>query len=120
MQYPALVGPQLGSSAANLLFVQEEAAFPVESYAAAVQDQLVAALPEIEPIREDFLITDDGHAYYRWEIANTQNNREIRQVLYFYGPGDWKLVITYTRPLNAGEENDRLVDAAMQTVRYDR
>jgi hypothetical protein len=44
----------------------------------------------------------------------------MRQVLYFYGPGDCKLVITYTRPLNAGEENDRLVDAAMQTVRYDR
>lgn len=119
-EYPALVGPMLGILRANLLFVQAEAHSSVEMYAAAMEAQLMAALPQIEPIREDLLLTDDGQAYIRWEINNAHNDRALRQVLYFYGPGDWKLMITYTRPQAAGAENDPLVEAAMQTVHYIR
>jgi len=38
----------------------------------------------------------------------------------YYESGNWKLVITYTRPNNAGSENDPMVDAAMQTLRFER
>ncbi len=89
-------------------------------YSAVVQDSLAGQLQNLNTISEEFLTTDEGHTYFRWEITHVAEGRTLHQVLYFFESGDWKLVITYTRLNDAGAEYDTLVDEAMETVRYTR
>ncbi len=118
MKYPALAGPRLGNSTLNLVFAEEEVAFPVEFYAAMVQDQLKETIPNVSQISEDFLTTPDGKDYFRWEIEYTQFNIKIHQIIYFFESGDWKLIITYSRPSSQGSEYDAQVDDAIETLQF--
>ncbi len=120
MQYPALAGPRLGNFTLNLVFIQEKSTFPMAMYSAFVQDALKETLKGLKEIKEDFLTTAEGKEYFRWEIQSTMQGVAYHQVLYFFESGDWKLVITYTRPLSQGSEYDAQVDEAMQTVRFDK
>jgi hypothetical protein len=120
LTYSALLGPKVGDFAVNLVFIQEESPFPVAFYSAVVQDSLIGGLQDPKQIQEDFLLTDEGKDYFRWEITHVQQGVTYHQVLYFFESGDWKLVITYTRLNDQGAENDALVEAAMKTVRYRR
>jgi hypothetical protein len=94
--------------------------FPMAMYSAFVQDALVGSLQNLQQISEEFLLTDEGKDYFRWEITDVQQGTTYHRVFYFYESGDWKLVITYTRPNNQGNENDVLIDEAMKTVQYKR
>ena len=120
MAYPALVGPNVGEFTVNMLFVQEESPFPMAMYAAFVQDAVVESFQDLNQISEEFLFTDEGKDYFRWEVTNIQQGKTYRQVFYFFESGDWKLVVTYTRPSNTGAENDELVEESMKTVQYKR
>lgn len=121
LKYPAIIGPNVGNFNLNLVFVQEKAAFPLAFYVAQVQDQLGGFVQNLKQIKEDlFLVTDEGKDYIRWEITNINNGKHVHQVMYFFESGDWKLIITYSRGLNAGSEYDSLVDEAMKTVRFTR
>ena len=102
----------------NLIFIRDKSPFDVFFYAATVQDTLKENLQNLSQISEDYLTTDDGKDYFRWEVTDTQKGVRYRQVFYFFESGDWKLVITYTRPNNQGSEYDALVDEAMNTVRF--
>lgn len=115
---PGLFGPSLGDFSPNLIFIQERSLFPVDFYAAMVQDSLAQSLTDLKQIGEDFLVTEEGQDYFRWEMENTVEGVVYRQVLYFFESGDWKLVVTYTRPADKGEEADPMVEEAMHTLRY--
>ena len=118
LDYPGLVGPKVGNFSPNLVFIREKSTFDMSFYAAIVQDTLKANLQNLIQISEDFLTTDEGKDYFRWEITDTQKGVSYRQVFYFFGSGDWKLVITYTRQNSQGSEYDPVVDEAMKTVRF--
>ncbi len=117
-RFPSLVGPIVAGFQLNMFIYEDELAFPVSFYAATVQDSLIQRLQDYSQISEDFLTTDEGKDYFRWEIKDTNQGVVYRQVLYFFESGDWKLIITFTRPEAQGSEYDTLVDQAMQTVRY--
>lgn len=120
LQYPALIGPIIEDFALNLVFMQEESTFPLAFYAAVQQDAVVEALENPRLISEDFLVTDEGKDYFRWEFVNDLEGVTYHQVFYVFESGDWKLLITYTRPDHLGSEYDSLVDEAMTTVRFER
>jgi hypothetical protein len=115
---PSLVGPKTGDFNLRLTFIRDKSAFDVFFYAATVQDSLKEKLQNVSQISEDFLTTENGLDYFRWEITHTQKGTLYRQVFYFYGDGDKILVITYTRLDNRGSEYDKGVDEAMQTVNF--
>lgn len=117
---PGLVGPKVGNFNLNLTFIRDKTAFEVFSYAAMFQDSLKEKLQNVSQISEDFLTTDDGQDYFRWEITDTQKGTLYRQVFYFYGSGEQILVITYTRPNHQGSEYDDVVNKAMQSVRFNQ
>jgi hypothetical protein len=116
MAYPLLIGPANN----NLVFIQEESDFPMAFYAAIAQDSVMEILPNVTQISEDFLVTDEGQDYFRWEMTNTQQGMLMHQVMYFYESEGWILLITYTRANASGSEYDSIVDAAMQTVQFER
>ena len=118
--YPALVGPKAGNIDINLVFVQEKSAFPVYFFAAQVQDSLKEKFKNLIQISEDYLTTADGKDYFRWEVTDIQQGVTYYQVFYFFESGDWKLVITYTRPKGQGSQYDAPVDDSMMTVRFTR
>jgi hypothetical protein len=120
LKYRVLVGPQVGGYTLNLVFMQEKAEFPMAFFTALIQDQLGEVLQNLKSIREEFLVTNEGENYFRWEITHNMNGARVRQVLYFYESGDWILSVTYSRLDGAGSEYDRLVDDAMKTVRFNR
>ena len=117
---PGLFGPSLGDFSPNLIFIQERSIFPVAFYAAMVQDSLAQSLIDLKQIGEDFLVTNEGQDYFRWEMENTVEGVVYHQALYFFESGDWKLVITYTRPADKGAEIDAQVDQTIKTVQYKR
>lgn len=117
---PGLFAPSLGDFSPNLIFIQERSIFPVYFYAAMVQDSLAQSLTDLKQVSEDYLTTAEGQDYFRWEMENTVEGVVYRQVLYFFESGDWKLVITYTRPTAEGMELDQLVEEAINTLRYQR
>ena len=123
LDYPGLIGPTVGNFNLNLRFIRENTAsfklaYEVFAYAAFVQESLKEKLQDLSQISEDFLTTDEGKDYFRWEFTDTQEDVIYHHVFYFYASGDWKLVINYTRPRNQGSEYDTEVDDAMKTVRF--
>ena len=118
LDYPGLIGPTVGNFNLNLRFFREKYRFDVFWYAARVQDDLKDKLQNLSQISEDFLTTDEGKDYFRWEFTDTQEGVIYHHVYYFYESGDWKLVINYTRLRNQGSEYDTVVDEAMKTVRF--
>lgn len=120
LKYPALLGPRVQEFTLNLVIAQEETDFPMAFYTALVQDQLAKVLQGLKPIREDFLVTNAGKDYFRWELTHRMNDANVHQVMYFFESGDWIMIITYSRLQAAGSEYDSLVDEAMKTVRYER
>jgi hypothetical protein len=118
--YPILTGPKIGNFSPVLTFAQNKSPFPVEFYAATYQDGLKRRLPNLSQISEDFLTTEEGNGYFRWEVTTTQQGVRYHQVFYFYESGDWKLIITYTRRDDQGSQYDPQIDAAMKTVQFSR
>ncbi len=118
LEFPGLIGPKVGNFSPNLIFIRDESTFPVFFYAAIVQDDLKESLQNLSEISEDYLTTDEGKDYFRWEITDTQNGISLRQIFYFFESGNMKLVITYTRLNNQASEYDAVVDKAMQSVRF--
>ncbi len=120
LEYPALKGPMAGGFDLNLVFIQEEAAFPMAFYSALIQGSIEENFQEVTQVSEDFLVTAEGKDYFRWVMTHKQQGKTFRQTFYFYESGDWKLIITYSRLNNAGEEYDDLIDEVMQTVEFKR
>jgi hypothetical protein len=120
LKYPALFGPTVGDFNLNLVIAQEETGFPMAFYSATIQDSFIKLFPDIVQISEEFLTTNAGKDYFRWEITYTQNSVKVHQVLYFFESGDWTLMIAYTRPADQGSEYDAVVEESMKTVRYER
>lgn len=100
--------------------MQEEIEFPMAFSTAMVQEELTEALQGYKQIREDFLVTNEGEDYFRWEYGHQIDETRAHQVMYFFESGNWLLIITYSRPQAAGSDYDSLVDEAMKTVRYKR
>lgn len=120
LEYPILIGPSVGGFTPNLVIVQEEVNFPMAFYSAVIQDSFAEIFQDLTSIREDFLSTEEGKDYFRWEVTNVQQGELLRQIFYFFESGDWKLMVTFTRPNNAGAAYDELIDEVMQTVKYER
>ncbi len=120
LDYPSLRGPLVGRFAINLAFYQDRSNLPVEMYAAAVQHGMKTMFADLSLVSEGFRTTFEGLDYFRWEYTYTRNGAALRQIMYIFGPGDWKLVITYSRPKDQGSEYDAAVDAAIRTVHYER
>ncbi len=118
LKYPVLIGPKVGNFSPNLVFVVDKSTFPLAFYSAQVQDSAKAILTDVKDISEDFLTTAERKDYFRWVIDNTQKGVVYRQVFYMFESGDGKLVITYTRPANQGQEYDEIIDEAMLTVKF--
>ena len=120
LEYPALFGPTIDEFNLNLIMVEEQPGFPMAFYTALVQDNYVSIFPDLTTISEEFLFTNEGKDYFRWEVTLTQEGVKIRQIFYFFESGDWTLMIAYTRPADQGSEFDAQVDEAMLTVRFTR
>jgi hypothetical protein len=118
LKYLALIGSQIENINQNLLFIPEVTDLPMEVYAAAVQDNIKASMSDLTSLTEEFLTTSSGIDYFRWVIERTQNNIEVRQVIYVVANGDWKLSIIYTRQAGAAPEQDAVIDVAIDTLQF--
>lgn len=118
LKFPIIVGPIVGNFAMNLVFVEEEGMVNVFFFAAQVQDQSTLMNPNLETVSEEFLVTNDGEDYFRWETTNVHEGTTYTQIFYFFGSDTWNLVATFTRPKNQGQQYDVIVDEAMRTMRY--
>jgi hypothetical protein len=117
-KYPSFVSPRVGESQASLGIAQEEATIPMASMMDTLQDSFAKIFSDFEVVGGEYLITNDGSDYFRWEITFTQNEIKIREVFYFFESGGWRLVIVYGIPAALGSEFDTVVEEAMKTVHY--
>jgi hypothetical protein len=118
MDQPGLVAPLAGDLKCTLMFIRVNTTFDVFFYAATFQDSLIAIYPDLSTVREDYLTTEEGKDYFRWEVTYISLGVGIHQIFYFFESGNWKLVISFLRPNNQGSEYDAMVDETMKTVHF--
>jgi hypothetical protein len=118
LDYPGLFAAAVGAAEPGLTFFRVEVAFPMAFYSAVFQDSLREKYKTIKTTREDFLSTSAGSEYFRWEFEQVINGRKYHEVLYFFEAGDKKLIVTYTRAVDRGQEYDAQVDEAMNTMHF--
>jgi hypothetical protein len=120
LKYPALVLEISNDFASTLLFVTEDAPYYLEDYSDMMKVTMLSVYTGIEELSEEYLTTDAGMKYYRWEYTNLFNDVDARQVLYVFENGDLKLIGTYTRLNSPNPELDEQVEAALNTLRFER
>ena len=117
-EYSVIRGPAKGGFQPTLIIARISDPMMLELWTASAQDDTISVMKGYSQISEDFLETDAGETYFRWEFTATQNGSKYHFVFYMYDAGSWKLVISYMRLDRAGAEDDALVDAAMRSVLY--
>jgi hypothetical protein len=115
----SVIGPISGNSIPRLVFMQTKMEFPLLGFfTAMIQDGYKDNLENYRQIGEEFLTTEDGKEYLRWEIEFTDQGRTRHEVFYFYESGDWMLTVLFSRLRSEGATFDDLVDESMKTVEY--
>jgi hypothetical protein len=118
MQYPGLFANTDEKNSPNIIFYTDTSPFPVEFYAAGVQDSLGKNETSITTVSEDFPTTSGGYNYFRWEFKYREGGLPIHTVMYFFENGEWKLILSYSRLADQGTENDQLVETAVDSIQF--
>lgn len=93
--------------------------FGIAMFSAHVQETINGMVGQSEQISEDFLETPQGVSYFRWVIEHTARGKKLHSVFYIFGSGDNFLTVMYGRPAAADAEYDPLIDAAVETIRFE-
>jgi hypothetical protein len=125
MEYPGLkykisIGTPVDNFAPNFNVVDENFISSLESYVTANLETLKTILADLKVISQEDFKTDDGKNAIKVTVEDTQSERHLRQVFYFFAAGDTKFVITYTRLSTTSNESDILVDESMKTFRVEK
>ena len=117
-EYSVIRGPAKAGFQPTLIIAMISDPTMLELWTASAQDDTISVMKGYSQISEDFLETDAGETFFRWEFTATQNGSKYHFIFYMYDAGSWKLVISYMRLDRAGAEDDALVDAATRSVLY--
>lgn len=117
---------QFASGAPTGEFVPNVSIFVDETSSGSLDDYVVGSVAVVKDIfqdvrvisQEDFL-TDEGERGVKVVIESTQQDVRMYQVFYIFDAGAKKIVFTYTRLADQGQENDALVDQSMRTFRIE-
>lgn len=104
---------------AFVLFMNVEIDFELAFDSAMFQDTVINALDRYEPISEDFPDGDSGDTYFRWEYEGTKDGTTTHNIVYMFSDGENLVVANYTRAPGSDEDTDALIDASMQTLRFE-
>lgn len=118
LEYQIAIGAPIEDFAPNLNFVDEAFSGSLDDYVVATIEILKEVLQARIISQEDFF-TDEGERGVKVVTENTQHDAEFYQVFYIFDAGEKKIVATYTRPADQGQENDALVDQSMKTFRIE-
>jgi hypothetical protein len=118
LKFPALMGPQLGNGYQNIVFIPDTSTYALAFYTATIQDSIKKTFSNVSSKKEEFLMTSCGIEYFHWIIEDTQHGMRMRQILYIFEHGDWKLVIVYTRQPGEASEQDALIDESIDTIQF--
>ncbi|MEN6434362.1 MAG: hypothetical protein ABFD58_00945 [Anaerolineaceae bacterium] len=113
---PIFVGPNLGDYSLNIVFLRDQCPYGLFTYAASVQDDFFAGNGSVKQIQENYLVTDDGKDYFRWEFTISIDNIKYHQTFYFFGEDEEIMTAIYTRLDSNGSEMDTVVDKSMQSM----
>jgi len=120
LKYKIAIGTPADNFAPNFNVVEENFIGSLDSYATANLETLKTILADLEVISQENFKTDDSENALKVTVEDTQNERHLRQVFYFFANGDSKFVITYTRLATASDGTDALVDQSMKTFRFEK
>lgn len=91
----------------------------ISFFSAHVQDVLAGMVKNPVSLSEDFIKSNAGATYFRWIMEHNTNGKELHQSFYIFGKDKWFLTVMYGRAKSAGEETDKQVDDAMQTLQFE-
>lgn len=115
LKYQVAVGPVSDEFAPNLNIVDEAFSGALEEYAEANLTVLEQTLTNLNVVDQADFTTDDGAEALKVVLENTQNDRDLRQTLYFFDGPAQKYVMTCTRLADGQTEVDALCDRAAQS-----
>jgi hypothetical protein len=118
--FASLKGPIVGRSWLQIVLTQVEYYGSLADFTVDFRNVAKQGVEKYTDLNEAYQRADSGEAYFRWECEIYGNASYHHSVFYFFGRGDWKLVIVYDRLRSQSASYDDRIDAAMRTVLYAR
>lgn len=120
-KYKPAYGTRKDDFAPNINFVDESFSASLDEYVSANLEAMKKFFKDFKVIKqeEDFF-TSKGERGIKIITENTQSEKKLRQVFYFFDARNKKIVVTYSRLAIKGQENDILADQSMQTFRVEK
>ena len=120
LKYQFASGPPTGEFSPNLsIFVDETSRGSLDDYAVGSVAVVKDIFQDVRVISQEDFLTDEGERGVKVVIESTQHDVKMYQVFYIFDAGAKKIVFTYTRLADQGQENDALVDQSMRTFRLE-
>ena len=120
LKYQFASGAPTGEFTPNLsIFVDETSSGSLDDYVVGSVAVVKDIFQDVRVISQEDFLTDEGERGVKVVIESTQHDVKMYQVFYIFDAGAKKIVFTYTRLADQGQENDALVDQSMRTFRLD-
>lgn len=115
-----LVGPPINSLPNMVMVLNAEVDFNLAWDSAGFQDAATSQLKGYQLISEDFLESDDGEVYFRWEYKDTSDGLQNNNIIYIFSEDGHLVIASYTRPFSNGDWYNEIIDSAMETLRFEQ
>jgi hypothetical protein len=118
-KYKIARGTPTGDFAPNMNVVDEAFSGSLGDYVAASIAFIEGLFEDVRVVSQEDFFTDEGERGIKVVIEDTQHDVKLYQVFYVFDAGEKKIIVTYTRLADQGQEYDALVDQSMKTFRIE-
>lgn len=120
LKYKIIVAPKVNTFTPNINFVDENNSMAIEEYNIESLKTLKKLFPKLLCQNAESFVTAAGAKSLKDDCKNFQNNQWLTQKFYIFDGNGRKIVATYTRSLDTGQENDSIVEDCLKTFRIGR
>lgn len=119
LKFKVVTGQPIHNFAPNMNFVTEHSILSLHQYKEANLAALRQMFQGFQLLEDRPFTTNQGLPGFKIVQTNQQNGRQLRQVQYFFGKGNEKIVITTTAPAECGPQFDPLFEGSVRTFRFE-
>ncbi|MBN1977869.1 MAG: hypothetical protein JW918_10740 [Anaerolineae bacterium] len=119
LKYKVARGTPTGDFTPNLNVVDEPFSGSLDDFVTASLASFKEFLKDVRIVSQEDFVTDEGERGVKVVIEDTQQDVELYQVFYIFDAGAKKIMVTYTRLADQGQDNDDSVDQSMRTFRLE-
>ncbi|MDE1172011.1 MAG: hypothetical protein PW734_12530 [Verrucomicrobium sp.] len=117
---PVALGPVADKFSPNINVVDEAFAGSLEEYVAKNKQAFKQTFPDASGWKESSFSNDSGLKGVKAAVRDTQENRKLRQIFYFFSGKQGRMIVVTCTALVDDDASLALFDKVLQTFQVDR